>query len=103
MSEQSGIRLEDLSQSQREIAELIGQDNFRKLMNAYGGGYIYIPKTDRLDRQDRNERIRSDFNGYNSRELSKKYDLTEVSIRSIVADRIKETRARPIDGQLSFL
>lgn len=103
MSAQEGIQLEGLSEGQQEVAELIGLDNFRKLMEVYGGVYIYIPKTDKLDRMERNERIRADFDGYNFRELAKKYDLTEVSIRNIVSDKVRELRARPMDGQLSLM
>ena len=103
MSAQEEIRLEDLSEGQQEVAALIGPENFRKLMEVYGGAYLYIPKTDRLERMERNERIRAEFDGYNFRELARKYDLTEITIRSILADKVRELRARPMDGQLSLL
>jgi Mor family transcriptional regulator len=103
VSEQEDIRLEDLSEGQQEVAALIGPENFRKLMEVYGGAYLYIPKTDRLERMERNERIRAEFDGYNFRELARKYDLTEITIRSIVSDKVRELRAQPMDGQLSLL
>lgn len=103
MSAQEEIRLEDLSEGQQEVAALIGPENFRKLMEVYGGAYLYIPKTDRLERMERNERIRAEFDGYNFRELARKYDLTEITIRSIVSDKVRELRAQPMDGQLSLL
>lgn len=103
MSAQEEIRLEDLSEGQQEVAALIGPENFRKLMEVYGGAYLYIPKIDRLERMERNERIRAEFDGYNFRELARKYDLTEITIRSIVSDKVRELRARPMDGQLSLL
>lgn len=103
MSVLDELHLEGLSEGQQEVAELIGLDNFKKLMEVYGGVYIYIPKTDKLDRMERNECIRADFDGYNFRELAKKYDLTEVSIRNIVSDKVRELRTRPMDGQLSLL
>lgn len=103
MSAQEEIRLEDLSEGQQEVAALIGPENFGKLMEVYGGAYLYIPKTDRLERMERNERIRAEFDGYNFRELARKYDLTEITIRSIVSDKVRELRARPMDGQLSLL
>ena len=103
MSAQEEIRLEDLSEGQQEVAALIGPENFRKLMEVYGGAYLYIPKTDSLERMERNERIRAEFDGYNFRELARKYDLTEITIRSIVSDKVRELRARPMDGQLSLL
>ena len=103
MSAQEEIRLEDLSEGQQEVAALIGPENFRKLMEVCGGAYLSIPKTDRLERMERNERIRAEFDGYNFRELARKYDLTEITIRSIVSDKVRELRARPMDGQLSLL
>lgn len=103
MSEEDGLLLEELDEEKQEVARLIGLENYRKLMEAYGGVYLYIPKTDRMKRTERNEKIRGEFNGYNYRELAQKYELTEVTIRSIVSDKVREIRARPMDGQLSLL
>ena len=103
MSALEKVRLEDLDQEQQEVAELIGLENYKKLMAEYGGVSIYIPKADRLERMERNDKIRAEFTGYNFRDLAVKYGLTEVSIRSIVSDKMREVRARPMDGQLSLL
>lgn len=103
MSEEDGLLLDELDEEKQEVARLIGLENYRKLMEAYGGVYLYIPKTDRMKRTERNEKIRAEFNGYNYRELAQKYELTEVTIRSIVSDKVREIRARPMDGQLSLL
>ena len=103
MSALEKLQLEDLDQEQQEVAEVIGLENYKQLMARYGGTSIYIPKTDRRERMDRNEQIRSAFNGYNFRELAQKFGLTEVTIRSIVSDRMKDIRAQPMDGQLSLL
>ncbi len=102
MSALEKVRLEDLDQEQQEVAELIGLDSYKKLMAEYGGMSIYIPKADRLERMERNDKIRSEFDGYNFRELAIKYGLTEVSIRNIVSDKVRELRARPMDGQLTL-
>lgn len=102
MSALEKVRLEDLNQEQQEVAELIGLDSYKKLMAEYGGMSIYIPKDDRLERMERNDKIRSEFDGYNFRELAMKYGLTEVSIRSIVSDKVRELRALPMDGQLTL-
>lgn len=95
--------LEDLSQEQKKRADLIGKDNFKKLMEEYGGTYFYIPKTDKIERRERNEQIKAEFDGYNFRELAQKYGLTEVTIRNIVSDKVRAVRARPMEGQLSLL
>ena len=58
---------------------------------------------DKIERMEMNEQIKAEFDGYNFRELAQKFSLTEVSIRSIVSDKMREVRARPMDGQLSLL
>ena len=50
----------------------------------------------------RDEQIREEFDGYNFKELAGRYGLTEVRIRSIVSDKMREFRARPMDGQQSL-
>lgn len=96
------ITMNDLDESQQQVAEVIGLDNYKRLMATYGGVSIYIPKADQFERAARDGRIRAEFDGYNFRALAQKYGLTEVTIRSIVSDRVREIRARPMDGQLTF-
>ena len=36
------IELDDIPEEQRDFAELIGFDTFRKLVDRYGGSSIYI-------------------------------------------------------------
>lgn len=102
MSIIDNIKESDLDEDQRQLAELIGLDNYQKLIKTYGGTPIYIPKADAFIRASRNEQIKADFNGYNFRQLAFKYNLTEVQIRSIVADDVKRIRAKPIDGQMDL-
>lgn len=103
MSVLDGLQLEDLNELWQQVAGIIGIENVKKLFTEFPGSCVYIPKQDDLERNSRNKRICAEFNGYNFRELAKKYDLTEISIRRIVSDRMKELRAQPMDGQTSFL
>ena len=96
------LKMDDIPEEQRELAELVGLCGFIQLIETYGGTLIYIPKLDNITRNSRNEEIRNNFNGYNYRELARKYDLTEVSIRCIVSDIDKEMKAKPPEGQMSF-
>lgn len=98
-----GLQLEDLNEVWQQIAGIIGMDNVKKLFEEFPGANVYFPKLDDLERSHRNKHIRAEFNGYNFRELAKKYGLTEVSIRNIVSDRVREIRAQPLDGQMSLL
>lgn len=99
---EDNITMADLDEEQQQLAELIGLDNYVKLVEVYGGISIYIPKPDRLERAERDKKIREEFDGYNYRELAIKHQLTEVRVRSIVSDITREVRARPMDNQLSF-
>lgn len=78
------IRLEDLTGNQREIAELIGLDNYIKLSKLYGGdSSLYIQKYTEITKNARNREIRKKYNGYNIRQLAKMYNLSEQHIRLI--------------------
>ena len=88
------IRIEDLPESQKEIAELIGIDNYIKLTKKYGGiNNFYIHKYSEIVREARNREIRSKFTGYNAKMLAVLYNLSEQTILAI---------CRSDEGQLSF-
>lgn len=46
---------------------------------------MYIPKEDNITRPIRNAMMKDEFTGSNVKELAKKYQLSEVQIRSIIA------------------
>jgi len=96
------IRFADLSEEQLQLAELVGLEAYKKLVLAYGGLAIYIPKPDYFNRKSRNEQIRSEFTGSNFKELAGRYGLTDVQIRNIVSDIVEKVRNRPIDGQMNL-
>lgn len=51
------IHPDDLSPAQREVADLIGFENYLKLIDVYAAETIYIPKRDSFERIARNQRI----------------------------------------------
>ena len=96
------LKIDDLGEDQKQLAELIGLDKYRLLLKTYGGMSIYIPKPDSLTVLARNEQIRREFDGTNFKELAHKYGLTEVWIRNIVSEKSKELKEKPIDGQFTM-
>lgn len=102
MSVIQALRVEDLDFEQKQLAELIGIDKYKKLLQTYGGMSIYIPKPETYAAIIRNEKIRQEFNGGNYKELSRKYRLTEVWVRNIVAEKAQELKTKPADGQVSL-
>lgn len=93
------IRPEDLTPAQQQVADLIGFDNYAKLIDVYAADTIYIPKKDSFERIVRNQKIIEEFNGYNFAALAKRYNLTSVTIRRIVEDKRKLLQIAPISGQ----
>lgn len=96
------VQIENLDEEQKVLAELIGMEAFKKLVKAFNGTSIYIPKVESLEKTVRDEMIKEEFDGGNYRELALKFGLTETWIRNIVLDKAKEIKARPIEGQLSL-
>ncbi len=96
------VKLENLDEEQKTLAELIGLEGLKNLVRAYNGTSIYVPKIESLEKAVRDEYIKEEFDGGNYRELALKYGLTETWIRNIVLEKAKEIKARPMDGQMSI-
>lgn len=91
------LTLDDLQDEQKELAEIIGLEAYKKLISTYAGSFIYICKADTITANIRDRRIRKAFNGYNYRDLAQQYNLSENSIR-----RILRNGNEPHEEQLSF-
>lgn len=75
---------EQLSGEQRELAETVGLDAYKKLIEHFGGCQLYVPKLETVLKEARNKEIKENFTGFNYRELAKKYHVSEMTIRKIV-------------------
>ena len=90
------LKLEDLQGEARELAETIGMDAFRRLVDVYGGtGRVYIPQADKLLIPIRDRLIRDEYNGSNVYALCKKWNLSEGYVRGIVREKNRTDTARP--------
>lgn len=78
------IRLSDVPEEYRDIAEFIGMEAFLRLTLLCGGQNLYIPKRESLEREGRDREIRARFDGGNYRALSAQYRLSERQIRKII-------------------
>ena len=81
------VTSEQLSGDKRALAEIIGLDAYKKLVENYGGSYIYINKPDTVTRRERNDEICQKFTGSNYSQLAQEYNLTENRIRSILRQK----------------
>lgn len=77
------IEIEELNGEQREIAECVGIDGYKKLVRHFGGTSVYIQKA---DKSTRDKEIKELFNGYNYKTLARKFNLSESQVRRILSD-----------------
>lgn len=78
------LTMEQLQGNQRELAETIGLEAYKKLVARYRGSNIYVGKADEALRASRDEEIYSRFNGENYLALAHEYGLAEKTIHDII-------------------
>lgn len=82
--------LEQLDEDQRDLAEIIGMEAYKKLLVNYAGCVIYVRKPERIGKQIRDAKICQKFNGSNYKELAKEFYLSESSVRKIIRNAINK-------------
>jgi Mor family transcriptional regulator len=80
----AAITIEDLPDEYQTVAEIIGLPAAIELSKRMSSLRIYVPSFEKLTQNPRDARIRAEFNGFNHRELARKYGLSETWIRAIV-------------------
>ncbi len=87
--------MEDISENYRPVVEIIGIEKFIELSDYARGDELYFPKVENIIAPARNRRIKKEWNGYNSKELADKYNLTIKQIGNILKDE-------PMIGQMNL-
>lgn len=98
----SSLCKEEVSELFAQVIDEIGLENAKKIARIAGGGNLYIPMVETIERPLRDKKIRDEFTGYNFRELALKYNKSESTIREICKDIIDKKRRQPISGQLNL-
>ena len=93
---------EQLREDQRELADVIGLEAYKKLIRHYGGNQLYIQQVDSVLKDMRDKELNEKFDGSNYKELSREYGISERTIRDIVAEKRRQLRGEALEGQLSF-
>ena len=101
------VTLDMLPPAQREVAELIGMENYLKMVEYAQGDAIYFSKYDSLleghQRVKRDEEIIAKFTGFNLTELAKEYNLTTRTLYNIIPKSVRNARRSvQMDGQLGW-
>lgn len=78
--------MEDIADAYKPLVEMIGLENVLKLSQYFMGDKVYLPKAERILSPARNRRIRREYDGSNTKDLAKDYDLTTNQILQIVRD-----------------
>jgi len=84
------ISFDDIDKRYRYIAQKMGIKAFVSLVKILGGVNYYVPTVETFLKNIRNKKILAEYNGYNTKELSKKYNLTKEQIHNIRNKKRKE-------------
>jgi Mor family transcriptional regulator len=82
------LKIKDLPDSYKDVAEEIGIDSFKKLVKLLGGNSLYIPKEVSLTRPIRNRTIKEAFDG-DYKALARRYNISQSQIRNILDKQTK--------------
>ncbi len=76
--------------SLEQVAKVIGEDEVKRLIEAFPGGQIYL-RANYLDIKVRNEIIRNDFysDTIERQQLAEKYNLSQSMINKIISEKQK--------------
>ena len=85
-----------------DIVDTIGIESALHIIKRFGGQLLYVPKIDIIEKLQRNRQIKEEFTGYNYKELSQKFNLSENQIRIITQEIAAKKRAAPMEGQLAL-
>ena len=81
------VKIEDISENLHGLIKIIGMENFFKVSKALGGSSIYIPIYKNVQMAERNRQITKKKKKKNTKELSKKYNLTKQQIEKLVREK----------------
>lgn len=82
------LNMEELSEKHRDVAEIIGLQNYILLCKNLGGSQLYIPTVESLTLNNIRKRIVKEKDILTYKELAKKYPISESTAYRI----IKESR-----------
>lgn len=82
------VQPEDIkSETMRDLAGVIGFEALMKLVEAYSGMVIYVPKADSVLSAIRDRHIREEFDGTNGRKLAIRYNVSESWVNRVANER----------------
>lgn len=77
------VELEHLKGEQRELAELIGIDAYRKIVSVYGGEKLFISRLDSIISANRKNLVKAALSAYSDTETMAAFNLTNREFERI--------------------
>ena len=78
------IRLEDLTENMKHVAELIGFENLIRLIKTFGGEFLYISTLNAAGRGSRNREIKRLLKkGKSYKEVANLHNISTIAVRVI--------------------
>ena len=81
---ENSLRKNGLHETVAHLVDVIGFENAWRLVEAFGGTELYIPKKDTQLIPIRDAQIHKEFDGSNYKALATKYGLSEKRVRNII-------------------
>ena len=78
------IAFENVPENLYDLYHLVGAELFTKIVDDYGGEMLYIPKRATMERKQKYDAIRKEYDGTNISQLARKYSYTERTVREIL-------------------
>ncbi len=101
------LRADDLEDKYKEIADIVGFENFIKLVENYAGNDIYIPQKYELYRHEMYKAILDEYDGTNIKRLAVAYGISKKTIYNILSGHLlkkkKKAKNEQMEGQMSIL
>lgn len=101
------LKVDDLEDKYKEIADIVGFENLIKLVENYAGNSVYIPQKYELYRHEMYKAILDEYDGTNIKRLATDYGISEKTVYNILRDHLfkkkKSSGKGQLEGQISLL
>lgn len=101
------LRMDDLADKYKEVADIVGFENYMKLVEHFAGDSVYIPKKYELYRHEMYKAILDEYDGTNIKRLAVAYGISEKTIYNILRGHLlkkkKKAKNGQMEGQMSIL
>lgn len=93
------MRMEDIkSLAMAELAELVGIEAMMRIVEAYSGSVLYIPKMESVLAPIRDRHIREEYDGTNAHKLAIRYNVSDSWVNRIANEKQIFGQTNMFDG-----